>query len=274
MKAGNKPKLSHDGKRSVHVKWDSSIIALGTFPDKEAVMICNRVKYLTTTWRSIFPKPSVEWVEQSLEQSGIQVVNKRPDRQPTKKDDSQDQKGSVIGGEEISATQQIQARSLLSFATTPTQPIATEKMNPHTNWGSNIAEGGIPSRSKVQVNSTMIAPTEAVSNLIVSPPASNRTMPPIRSQQDNCDTPVAAKQTKLIETYRLERDQVQCQLVYRDLEALDDEERCSMLKRHKLHLKTEMEEVKMLMSLNRDEYNQRQLLRENDRKRKSEHQPD
>jgi len=259
MKAVNKPKLGRDSKRSVHVKWDSSIIDLGTFPDKEVARICKRVKDLTTIWRSISPKPSVEWVKLTLERNGIRVVKKRPDRQLTKNDSSPNQKGSVIGGEEISAAQQIQTSSLLSL-TNPNQPIATEKMNPYTNWGINIAEGGIPSRSKVQVNSTVIVPTEPISNLILSPPRSNGIIASIRSQQGNCDIPpVAAKGTKLMETHRVERDQVEGRLAYPDLEALDDEDdderRYRMLKRHKLHLKAEMEEVKMLMSLKRDEYN-------------------
>jgi len=79
---GNKRKLSNDGKRAAHVKFDGKTIALGTFPDGDADIVCKRAKVLTKSWRDMYPKPSVEWVKRSLERSGIRLVNDRPGRQP------------------------------------------------------------------------------------------------------------------------------------------------------------------------------------------------
>lgn len=89
-------RLSSDGKRAAHVKWDGKTIALGTFPDAEAELACKRAKSLTRSWRAMFPKPTVEEVKRSLEKIGIRVVNDRPGRQPRDKSKDNDKVGNTI----------------------------------------------------------------------------------------------------------------------------------------------------------------------------------
>lgn len=93
-KEKKKPRLSSDGKRAAHVKWDGKTIALGTFPDAEAEVACKRAKSLTRSWRAMFPKPTVEEVKRSLEKIGIRQVNDRPGRQPRDKDKDRDKSGA------------------------------------------------------------------------------------------------------------------------------------------------------------------------------------
>jgi len=244
-------------------------IALGTFPDMEATRICKLAKGLTKVWRLIYPRPSVEWVKQSLESEGIRVVNSRPGRQ-SKKDGSPNQKAPVTG-KTISFAQQITtSRSLISCVSNPNQPTGTETMNPHTDWVTNITEGGIPSKSKVQANSDMIAPKEPVSNLAAIPLISNHTIPSTSSQQCNDDhLPVATKRTRFMVTDKLEKDQLEGRFAHPDLEVedLDHVEIYKMLQTHQANLKAELEEIDKLRIFYRHDYYQQKRHHQN---RKSE----
>lgn len=80
MKA-QRSNINSSGRRSAHVKWDGKTIALGTFPELEAVEKCEQAKALTRKWRStMVPKPDVEWVKSALERLNVRVVNDRPGR--------------------------------------------------------------------------------------------------------------------------------------------------------------------------------------------------
>jgi len=234
--AGTKRKLSCDGKRAAHVKWDGKTIALGTFPDEEAASMCIRAKDLTKKWRSMFPKPTVEWVRQSLERRGIRVVNNRPGRQPTKKDGSPNQKH-------------------------PFQPLAAATMNPRTDHITNIAEVGAisPHTSGIQANLITKEPIK-----LTTPIRSNQQKSSIRLQHGN-DNPLAASPpTTSIQTDSMVRDKNDEQL-----EDLDIEMTYATLQKHRSNLKTEVNEIDVLLKFYTDERNRRQLIRERYQKQQS-----
>jgi len=168
---GNKRKLSNDGKRAAHVKFDGKTIALGTFPDEDADIICKRAKVLTKSWRDIYPKPSVEWVKRSLERSGIRLVNDRPGRQPSdRQPDKQNKKGPILPNgpreshdsmqkgpfsfssfverEGKSVKSQVQSTSVLPSSNLP-QSISKTVTNSCIDSVSNISEGGSTSSKGV-----------------------------------------------------------------------------------------------------------------------------
>jgi len=234
-------------------QWDRKTIALGTFPDEEASIMCKRAKVLTKTWRSMHPKPSVEEVKRCLERSGIRVVNERPGRQSKKE---------RAKGEGISAG--IQESSLLSFVANPPRPIATVTINTHTDSVANVAEGGIPSESKVQADPFLRKLSEPVSNLITTPLRSNHQILPIGPQQSIA---------KFIDIQEQEQEQVIGRFAHPDLEIHNDET-YRLLEKHYSTIKTELEEIQMMMNICRDERDRRQLLRETHRKPKSESQID
>jgi len=285
---GSKRRLSNEGKRSVHVKWDGKTIALGTFPDEDAAIMCKRAKTLTKTWRSIFPKPTVEEVKRSLETSGIRVVNDRPGRQARKKDGGPNRKGrppiTAPKIEETSVPQQSQASSLSSFLPIPAHPIVAATMEPGIDSVTDITGGGgKPSNSKVQAGLLIIAPTTALKL--------DRQIPLIGLQKDNEDPSVVIPVTNLIETDSQMQDQVEGQfsdpdlgqisdpdigrLVDPDLGDLNIERTHDMLEKHYSNLTSEIKEIKMLMNFYRDKRNQQQLMREqHQRKQKDENEID
>jgi len=269
--SSNKRKLSCEGKRAAHVKWDGKTIALGTFPDDEAASMCRSAKVLTKAWRSMYPKPTVEWVRQSLERRGIRVVNNRPGRQPTKKEGSPNQKGSTEG-EDIRLTQQIKYSSLLSFGTNQSKPIAATTEIPRTESITNIAKVGMISSpsSELQASSIMLALRDPV-----TPKISNQNPPSIRPQTGHTGNLIgAASKTKPIQTDSLVRDKNEEQLAHPDLEDLDIEMTYATLQRHRVNLKTEVEEIDMLLNFYEDERNRRQVIRERYQKEKNQNLTD
>jgi len=244
---GTKRKLSCEGKRAAHVKWDGKTIALGTFPDEEAASMCIRAKDLTKTWRSMFPKPTVEWVRQSLERRGIRVVNNRPGRQPTKKENhgSPNQK--------------------LSFSTYQIQPLGAAAMNLRIDNITNIAEVGSisPANNEIQANS--IKPRTPT-----TPIRSNQQNPSIRLQQGN-DNPLATTPTKTeaIQTDSMVRDKNDKQLAHPDQEDLDLEMTYATLQKHRSNLKTEVDEIDTLLKFYSDERKKRRLIPEPYQKQQS-----
>ena len=145
-------------------QFDGMTIVFETFPDKNADNVCHRAKLLTKTWQDMYPKPSVEWVKQSLERSGIRVVNDRPGRQPGKGGQIKKERSpntrpfsvttAVEGeGDGISIMRQIQADSLLYSLPIPTQSAAKTMMTSHTDSITNTTEGGrFASKGEIQPN--------------------------------------------------------------------------------------------------------------------------
>jgi len=77
---GSKHKLTKAGKRAAHVKWRDKTINLGFFPNDEIDNISRCAKILTKKWRSMTPKPNIEWVKKELENRGIRVTSRKPGR--------------------------------------------------------------------------------------------------------------------------------------------------------------------------------------------------
>jgi len=282
----NKRKLSNDGKRAAHVKFDGKTIALGTFPDEDADIVCKRAKVLTKSWRDMYPKPSVEWVKRSLERSGIRLVNDRPGRQPAgegkKALDEQKQKGTfsftpLSEREDISVTRQNQSTSIL-----PSHSVI------------NTAEGGSKPSDCIGKPGLMLASShksiakatrkELGSNLSSVPLSSNyentSTLRDLHQETDvnripQCSTrdEVTAYQEPNIEqigvnsrvTYQEKELQPSLEaeghLTLGDLEDVDIEGTYAMLARHHLNLINEIEETSTLMDAYRTECNRRRIRR-------------
>lgn len=235
---GNKRRLSNEGKRAAHIKWDGKTISLGTFPDNEAAIMCKRAKALTKAWRSMSPKPTVDEVKLSLETSGIRVVNNRPGRQARKKDGGPNQKGPIQRERNV-IPQQIQSRSLSSFVTIPPHPIAMATMNPRTDSFTHIAEAGSTSpESNVQPSSLMLMPVTPLGSL----------------PHPYLEPPIVTPTNSVVQ------DQNETRFMRFDLEDLDIEKTYATLKKHHSNLESEIEEIKKLMRFYRDERSQRQLV--------------
>jgi len=268
---GRKRKLSNEGKRSVHVKWDGKTIALGTFPDDKASVICSTAKVFTKRWRSENPKPSVEKVKESLERMGIRVVNERPGRQSNKKGSTRpNQKGAVQEEGGISSVLEIQDSCTLVSATVATPPIppraistTTMTHHPRTDSIANVAERGTPPLSCIEfkANSFTITPNlrEPLSGIMTPPYIPKQRIVSVGSRQGNDDPPVDAPRTKFRETDSQVQDQGIRRVAHPKPELYSDMT-YQMLEKHHLNIKTEMEETEMLLN----------FYKERLRKRKSE----
>jgi len=266
MKEGRdrKRRLSNEGKRSVHVKWDGKTIALGTFPDKEASIMCKRARVLTKTWRSADPKPNVEDVKQSLERLGIRVVNDRPGRQSKKKDSTMpNKKRRIISEEEVLPAvygiQQSCYSPVSAIIATPPHAIATATTNQHPRADliANIAKSGTsspPSYNNFRTDSFMITPREPINGLVTPLFTSSHRIEPIGSHQGSND-PVAEPRIKFVADSKLQNTE---QVAQPDME-LHSDMTYQMLEKHYLNVQNEMEEIKKLMII----YKQRLPKRKN-----------
>jgi len=259
-------KLSNAGKRRVQVKWHNKNIALGTFLDEEASIICKRAQVFTKKMRSKRPKPSLEEVKLYLEGMGIRVVNERPGPPAKKKDSTRsNKKGHLQEEEKISAVYKFQQSYSPVSVIVPTPPhaIATVMMNEHPRIDSiaNIIERGTtpPSYNKLQADSLMITPTESIKDLSTPSFKSNSRILPMDSHQGNNDPPVTAPRIKC------ETDsQVQGigRVTQRDVELASDMATYQMLQKSYLKIKIETAEMETLMNFYKQQL-QEGMKREN-----------
>jgi len=278
-----KVRLSNEGKRAAHVKFDGKTIALGTFPDEDADVICSRAKLLTKTWRDMYPKPSVEWVKRSLEKSGIRVVNDRPGRQPGPGRYSKRERGpnakllpsfAPFAGEEgagMSVMREIQAGSQLSCITIPSPNTARSKIKSYTNPFTSTAEGESVSTCEIQPSSLLFSSGN-------SPHSVAKTTLPQDLQNETNDH----DKDRDIENYAIRRNygrgtdtevkdsdkhlqarsEVERRLTLEDLGDRDIESTYAMLQRHHSNLINEIEETSALMDAYRKERDRRQARKQ------------
>jgi len=252
MKVCNKQRLSNEGKRSIHVKYDGKTIALGTFPDKVATIMCKRAKALTKKWRVIIPKPSLEWVKNALEAGGIRVVNDKPgwlgrkyrylrkNRQP-----------SMITpeGEGRPVAHKTQLSSLSPLLTIQPHLVGTVTRHPLIDSCTDITEeGGISSERKVHTSPPVITPNGLGS--------------PIGLLQDNNYPPIVTSRTNSIETGSQVQDQIDGDFADPDAEDLALVNTHAMLERHYANLAVEMEETNMLLNFYKEKSNEGRSLQD------------
>jgi len=253
-----KRRLSNEGKRSVHIKWDGKTIALGTFPDKEASIVCKQARVLTKTWRLVDPKPNVVEVKHSLERLGIRVVNDRPGRQSKKKNSTtpNQKRHNIMDEEGISAVYGVSAAIV-----TPPHAIATAMINQHPPADSivNIAEKGtpsLPSYTSFQTDALMIPPKEITSSLVKPSFTPSHINMPICSYHGS-NYPIVAPMNNIEADSEIQGVE---QVVHPDME-LHSNMTYQMLEDHYLNVQNEMEQIKNLMIFHK----QRQLKQKNEK---------
>lgn len=214
-------------------QWLDKTINLGYFPDEDVDLIRRRAKVLTKKWRSITPRPGVEWVKEELKRRGIRVANSRCSQKA--KNLSLDPPKESNG---ISIEQQIQSDSLLSSNNSPPRSISEVAMKPYTALVTNITgrkdaslESSVqdhslmPSHDSMPYSNMNTTPTEVVSSIMPIPYSPDYQTSLTDAQSRNDDPHIVPP------TFQITDYQVEVQVEgYPYLEKLDIDNKYAILK--------------------------------------------